>query len=101
MLYVTSHCVCKRNYFRNRQFKLLGKSEIRTNATHMNLFDIQFALTEYLLFLFVTSTIILSLVNYKLNKTLKRMNTEAQYWCEQYIRTNKPTDNTEKYEDVI
>jgi len=79
----------------------LGKSEIRTNATHMNLFDIQFALTEYLLFLFVTSTIILSLVNYKLNKTLKRMNTEAQYWCEQYIRTNKPTDNTEKYEDVI
>ena len=101
MLYVTSHCVCKRNYFRNRQFKLLGKSEIRTNATHMNLFDIQFALTEYLLFLFVTSTIILSLVNYKLNKTLKRMNTEAQYWCEQYIKTNKPTDNTEKYEDVI
>jgi len=79
----------------------LGKSEIRTNATHMNLFDIQFALTEYLLFLFVTSTIILSLVNYKLNKTLKRMNTEAQYWCEQYIKTNKPTDNTEKYEDVI
>tara|TARA_R110002153_G_scaffold111833_2_gene253623 strand:+ start:330 stop:533 length:204 start_codon:yes stop_codon:yes gene_type:complete len=67
----------------------------------MNLFDIQFALTEYLLFLFVTSTIILSLVNYKLNKTLKRMNTEAQYWCEQYIKTNKPTDNTEKYEDVI
>jgi len=29
------------------------------------------------------------------------MNTEAQYWCEQYIKTNKPTDNTEKYEDVI
>ena len=101
MLYVTSHCICKRDYLRNRQFKLLGKSEIRTNATHMNLFDIQFALTEYLLFLFVTSTIILSLVNYKLNKTLKRMNTEAQYWCEQYIKTNKPTDNTEKYEDVI
>ena len=101
MPYITSNCFCKRNYFRNRQFKLLGKSEIRTNATHMNLFDIQFALTEYLLFLFVTSTIILSLVNYKLNKTLKRMNTEAQYWCEQYIKTNKPTDNTEKYEDVI
>ena len=103
MLYVTSHCVCKRNYFRNRQFKLLGKSEIRTNATHMNLFDIQFALTEYLLFLFVTSTIILSLVNYKLNKTLKRINTEAQYWCELYIKTNRETkDNqTEEYEDVI
>lgn len=67
----------------------------------MNLFEIQFSLTEYLLFLFVTSTVILSLINYKLNKSLKRINTEAQYWCEMYIKTSKPTDNTEKYEDVI
>ena len=64
--------------------------------------DINFALTEILLFFFILSTIILSLVNYKLNKSLKRMNAEAQYWCEQYVKSNKPIDDdTEKYEDVI
>ena len=53
--------------------------------------------------IFFTSTVILCLVNYKINKTLKRTNEEAQYWCELYIKTNKETkDNqTEEYDDVI
>ena len=67
----------------------------------MTIPEINFALTEILLFFFILSTIILSLINYKLNKSLKRMNTEAQYWCEQYIKTNKPNEDTETYEDVI
>jgi hypothetical protein len=67
----------------------------------MSLFDIQFAPTEYLLILFVILTILMALINYKLNKSLKRVNEEAQYWCEMYIKTSKPTDDTEKYEDVI
>ena len=61
-------------------------------------------MTTYLISLtisFFASTVVLSLINYKLYKSLKRTETEAQYWCEQYIVTNKPTDNTEKYEDVI
>jgi len=53
--------------------------------------------------IFFTSTVILCLVNYKINKTLKRTNEEAQYWCELYIKTNRETkDNqTEEYDDVI
>lgn len=52
--------------------------------------------------LFISTTILL-LVNYKLNKSLKRTNNEAQYWCELYIKTNKEIkDNqTEEYDDVI
>lgn len=52
--------------------------------------------------LFISTTILL-LVNYKLNKSLKRINNEAQYWCELYIKTNKEIkDNqTEEYDDVI
>ena len=53
--------------------------------------------------IFFTSTVILCLINYKLNKTLKRTNEEAQYWCELYIKTNRETkeNQTEEYEDVI
>jgi len=47
-----------------------------------------------------TSTVILCLVNYKINKTLKRTNEEAQYWCELYIKTTKQ-NKSDEYEDII
>jgi len=50
--------------------------------------------------IFFTSTVILCLVNYKINKTLKRTNEEAQYWCELYIKTSKE-NKTDEYEDII
>ena len=50
--------------------------------------------------IFFTSTVILCLVNYKINKTLKRTNEEAQYWCELYIKTTKQ-NKSDEYEDII
>ena len=61
-------------------------------------------MTTYLISLticFFASTVVLSLINYKLYKSLKRAENEAQYWCEQYIVTNKKSDNLEEYEDAI
>ena len=50
--------------------------------------------------IFFTSTVILCLINYKINKTLKRINEEAQYWCELYIKTSKE-NKSDEYEDII
>jgi len=50
--------------------------------------------------IFFTSTVILCLINYKINKTLKRINEEAQYWCELYIKTTKQ-NKSDEYEDII
>jgi len=50
--------------------------------------------------IFFTSTVILCLINYKLNNNLKRTNEEAQYWCELYIKITKE-NRSDEYEDVI
>jgi preprotein translocase subunit SecG len=61
-------------------------------------------MTTYLISLticFFALTVVLSLINYKLYKSLKRAENEAQYWCEQYVMSNKKSEDLEKYEDVI
>ena len=46
------------------------------------------------------STIILTAINYKINKKYKRCNEEAQYWCQEFIKANKQL-RTDEYDNVI
>jgi len=52
---------------------------------------------------FFASTVILSLINYKLVRNLKRAEDEAQYWVEVCIKINKENKNnsSEEYEEFI
>tara|TARA_R110000737_G_scaffold348328_1_gene381897 strand:+ start:861 stop:1052 length:192 start_codon:yes stop_codon:yes gene_type:complete len=63
-------------------------------------------MTTYLISLtisFFASTVILALINYKLVKSLKRAEDEAQYWVEVCIKINKANkENSEgEYEEFI
>lgn len=53
---------------------------------------------------FFASTVILALINYKLIRSLKRAEDEAQYWVEVCIKINKANrdkSSEEEYEQFI
>jgi len=53
---------------------------------------------------FFASTVILALINYKLVRSLKRAEDEAQYWVEVCIKINKANkgeSSEEEYEQFI